>query len=63
MNKENDYYHNVEGAESEGTVDCVNRDDVGRVLNEMKNARATGLSDSSMELIAAIREARIQSYG
>ena len=56
MNKENDWDHNVEGDTRERPVDCVCRDEVAHALNEIKNENASGLSDVSLDLIAAIEE-------
>ena len=46
---EHDWDHNVEGH----AVDCVSRDDVVQVLNEIKTGKAPGPLGVSLELIAA----------
>ena len=53
MNAENDWDHNVEGDAVEGTVIFVSREEVLQALNEMKTGKAHGLSEVSLELIAA----------
>ena len=53
MNEENDWDHNVEGDDAEGTVVCVGREEVLQALNEMKTGKAPGPSEVSLELIAA----------
>ena len=51
MNEENLLDHNVEGDAVEGSVVCVNREDVLLALNE--NRKSPWASDVSLELIAA----------
>ena len=45
MNEENDWDHYVEGDAVEGAVYFVSRDEVVRVLSEMKSGRAYHSSD------------------
>ena len=53
MNEENDWDHNVEGDDVEGTADSVGREEVLQALNEMRTRKAPGPSEVSFELIAA----------
>ena len=56
--RKNDRNHNVERNSVQGTVDCVSRDEVIQVSNEMRTVEVPGPSDVSLELIAASREVR-----
>ena len=60
MNEENDWGYNVEGDAIEGPVICVSREEVLQALNEMKTRKNPGLSDVSLELIAASWDVEIQ---
>ena len=53
MNEENDWDHNVQGDAVEGPVVCVSREEVLQALDEMKAGKNHGLSDVSLQLIAA----------
>ena len=45
----------MEGDAVEGTVVCVNREEVLQALDDMKSGKAPGPSEVSLELIAASR--------
>ena len=45
----------------EGPVDCIGRDDIVQILNEMNTGKVPGPSDVSMELIAASITVGIQA--
>ena len=53
MNEDNDWDLNVEGDAVEDPADCVCRDEVTQVFNEMKTGKTPGHSNVSLELIAA----------
>ena len=59
MNEENDWDRDVEGG-AEGPAVYVNREEVLQMINEMKAGKAHGLSEVSLELIAASGVAEIQ---
>ena len=56
MNEENGLYHDVEGDAVEGPVVFVGREEALQALNEIK----TGLSEASLQLIAASWSVGIQ---
>ena len=60
VKEENDWDRNVEGDAVEDTVVCVRREEVIQALIEMKIRKAPGLTDVSLELIAASGGVRIQ---
>ena len=60
MNNEINWDQNVEGDVVEGPVVCVSREEVLQALNDIKTGKASGASDMSLELIAAIGEVGIQ---
>ena len=53
MNEENNWDHNAEGDKVQGPIVCVSREKMPQALNEMKTEKASGLSEVSLELIAA----------
>ena len=60
MNEENDWDRYVEGDAVKGSVVCVSREEVLQALNEMKTGIDPGLSEVSLELIAASGGVEIQ---
>ena len=55
INEENYWDHNVEGDAVIGPVISEGTEEVIQALNEMKTGKALGLSEISLELIAASR--------
>ena len=43
----------MEGYSEEDPVDCISKVEVVQALNEMKTGKASGLSEVSLEMIAA----------
>ena len=53
MNDENDWDRNVEGDAVDDPVVCASSEEMLQTLNEMKPGKANGLSEASLQLIAA----------